>query len=234
MSPSLSSSTRSSASDHSDSTAPPRTPISPTNRFGKTFSSNVRRLSSMAALSGMTSPSREREEEREREEQRMKGGGSEGASIAGSGSWNWSDGRSRKGSAHSHSYSHTFSYYPSGTPSLESGSSCDPHSSLEHYANPQPLVASPASVSALTPVPPPTPTPAHFYTPSSPSSPPSTASLGIHYSVEEEPGDGIEGAENKVPRPSPRTKGRRKPVPRLLEDEDRNLVDRMDGLHVGL
>ncbi|OXG41880.1 hypothetical protein C359_03296 [Cryptococcus neoformans Bt120] len=237
MSPSLSSSTRSSSSDHSDSTAPPHTPISPTGRFGKAFSSNVRRLSSMAALSGMTSPSREREEEREREEQRMKAGGSEGASIAGSGSgsgsggWSWRGEQSRKGSAHSHSYSHTFSYYPSGTPSLESGSSCDPHSSLEHYANPQPLVSSPASIS--TPVSSLTPT--HFYTPSSPSSPPSTAPLGVGFNVEEEPGDGMEGAGNKVSRQSPRTRGRRKPVPRLLEEEDStNLVESMEGLQVGL
>nr|ODN97803.1 hypothetical protein L204_03226 [Cryptococcus depauperatus CBS 7855] len=44
-----SSSGRSSSTDHSDSTAPPRTPMSPSNRISK-LTHNVKRLSSMAAL----------------------------------------------------------------------------------------------------------------------------------------------------------------------------------------
>lgn len=45
----------------------------------------------------------------------------------------------------------------------------------------------------------------------------------------------MEGAGNKVSRQSPRTRGRRKPVPRLLEEEDStNLVESMEGLQVGL
>lgn len=167
-----------------------------------------------ALTSGMTSPSRFGEEET---------GGTGGGG-----------GQSQSRSSHSHSYSHTYSYYTPGTPSLESSSSYDPHSSLEHYSNPQPLVSSPvsisgsasASVSALTPT--------NFYAPSLPSSSPSAASLGIVYNVEEEPGeDGMEGAGKKVSRPSPQTKGRRKPVPRLSEEEDRNVAEKMEGLQVG-
>lgn len=214
---SLSLSTQSSSSDHPDFIVPQRTPMSPNNgRFGRTFSGNVRRLSSMTALtSGMTSPSRFGEEET---------GGAGGGG-----------GQSQSRSSHSHSYSHTYSYYTSGTPSLESSSSYDPHSSLEHYSNPQPLVSSPvsisgsasASVSALTPT--------NFYAPSLPSSSPSAASFGIVYNVEEESGeDGMEAVGKKVSRPSPQTKGRRKPVPRLEEEEDRNVAEKMGGLQVGL
>ncbi|KIR55902.1 hypothetical protein I315_01784 [Cryptococcus gattii Ru294] len=211
---SLSLSTQSSSSDHPDFIVSQRTPVSPNNgRFGRTFSGNVRRLSSLTALtSGM-------------EETGGTRGGGGGQSQS----------ESRKGSSHSHSYSHTYSYYTSGTPSLESSSSYDPHSSLEHYSNPQPLVSSPvsisgsasASVSALTPT--------NFYAPSLPSSSPSAASLGIVYNVEEESGeDGMEGVGKKVSRPSPQTKGRRKPVPRLSEEEDRNVAEKMEGLQVGL
>ncbi|KIR74496.1 hypothetical protein I310_02103 [Cryptococcus deuterogattii CA1014] len=218
---SLSLSTQSSSSDHPDFMVPQRTPMSPNNgRFGRTFSGNVRRLSSMTALtSGMTSPGRLGEEETGG----TRGGGGQSQS------------ESRKGSSHSHSYSHTYSYYTSGTPSLESSSSYDPHSSLEHYSNPQPLVSSPvslsgsasASVSALTPT--------NFYAPSLPSSSPSAASLGIVYNVEEESGeDGMEGGGKNVSRPSPQTKGRRKPVPRLSEEEDKNVAEKMEALQVGL
>ncbi|WVQ82193.1 hypothetical protein IAT38_004321 [Cryptococcus sp. DSM 104549] len=45
-----SSSVRSSSSDHSDSTAPPGTPITPTGRFGKALTSQAKRLSTMAGL----------------------------------------------------------------------------------------------------------------------------------------------------------------------------------------